>query len=233
MEESQARLLRRARGGDIRGLLRLDGAVSGGRGLSADQLPVHGGLRRSRVLLQRGAPSARVEGSVPLTQRVPDPWREPAESRQITQADGFATAARRKYGSVNVWRYCTDIFGYLGEGALIDNKVFYGPASLSPTITRPPPDPRRRPKQEVPPRWSPCATCCGATPRTCRAGACRPRGAGYLFGDDVCKQFNENNKIPRRCARAHQLVLVPSPSKWMFVGLVTVWSAPTTATGAP
>ena len=50
------------------------------------------------------------------------------------------------------------------------------------------------------------------------------RGAGYLFGDDVCKQFNENNKI-ELIARAHQLVM--EGYKWMFdEQLVTVWSAP-------
>jgi serine/threonine-protein phosphatase 4 catalytic subunit len=51
-----------------------------------------------------------------------------------------------------------------------------------------------------------------------------PRGAGYLFGGDVCSQFSQANKISLIC-RAHQLVM--DGYKWMFHDhLVTVWSAP-------
>ena len=51
-----------------------------------------------------------------------------------------------------------------------------------------------------------------------------PRGAGYLFGGDVCTMFNQVNKIDVIC-RAHQLVT--EGFKWMFdEQLVTVWSAP-------
>ena len=72
-----------------------------------------------------------------------------------------------------------------------------------------------------------------------------PRGAGYLFGGDICSNFNQSNKVcswPRCClrsprvpssactqvelvARAHQLVM--EGYKPMFNNqLVTVWSAP-------
>jgi serine/threonine-protein phosphatase 4 catalytic subunit len=51
-----------------------------------------------------------------------------------------------------------------------------------------------------------------------------PRGAGYLFGGDVCMHFSQTNKISLIC-RAHQLVM--DGYKWMFHDhLVTVWSAP-------
>lgn len=51
-----------------------------------------------------------------------------------------------------------------------------------------------------------------------------PRGAGYLFGSDICQHFSQTNKV-ELIARAHQLVM--EGYKLMFnEQLVTVWSAP-------
>ncbi|CAI0437343.1 unnamed protein product [Linum tenue] len=57
------------------------------------------------------------------------------ESRQITQVYGFYDECLRKYGSVNVWRYCTDIFDYISLSALIENKIFSVHGGLSPAIS--------------------------------------------------------------------------------------------------
>ena len=58
----------------------------------------------------------------------------------------------------------------------------------------------------------------------CSRWGLSPRGAGYLFGGDICTHFNQTNKV-ELIARAHQLVM--EGYKLMFNSqLVTVWSAP-------
>lgn len=145
------------------------------------------------------------------------------ESRQITQVYGFYDECLRKYGSVNVWRYCTDIFDYLSLAAVIDNRVFCVHGGLSPAITSLDQIRTIDRKQEVPHDGAMCDLL-WSDPEEIEGWGLSPRGAGYLFGGNVTESFNHSNKI-ELIARAHQLVM--NGYKSMFSDmLVTVWSAP-------
>jgi serine/threonine-protein phosphatase 4 catalytic subunit len=155
------------------------------------------------------------------------------ESRQITQVYGFYDECLKKYGSVNVWRYCTEIFDYLSLSAIIDDKVFCVHGGLSPAINTLDQIRVIDRKQEVPHDGAMCDLM-WSDPEDIEGWGLSPRGAGYLFGADVVAKFNEINHIDL-IARAHQLVMegykTMFPSKGGKAGqsadsLVTVWSAP-------
>ena len=145
------------------------------------------------------------------------------ESRQITQVYGFYDECLRKYGSVNVWRYCTDIFDYLALAAIIDDKIFWVHGGLSPSINTLDEIKNLDRKQEVPHDGAMCDLM-WSDPDDITGYSISPRGAGYLFGSDIVSTFNTANNIDL-IWRAHQLVM--EGYKEMFnSSLVTVWSAP-------
>jgi serine/threonine-protein phosphatase 4 catalytic subunit len=145
------------------------------------------------------------------------------ESRQITQVYGFYDECLRKYGNANVWRYCTEVFDYLSLGALVDNKVFCVHGGLSPSITAVNQIRAIDRKQEVPHDGAMCDLM-WSDPEEVEGWAVSPRGAGFLFGGDIVRQFSHENNLDL-IARAHQLVM--EGYKNMFnETLVTVWSAP-------
>jgi len=145
------------------------------------------------------------------------------ESRQITQVYGFYDECLRKYGSVNVWRYCTNIFDYLALAAIIDNKIFCVHGGLSPSINTLDEIRSIDRKQEVPHDGAMCDLM-WSDPDESAGWSVSPRGAGYLFGGDIVEKFNRENKIDLIC-RAHQLVMEGYKSMFNDT-LVTVWSAP-------
>ncbi|ELU39784.1 serine/threonine specific protein phosphatase [Rhizoctonia solani AG-1 IA] len=136
----------------------------------------------------------------------------------------YADECQQKYGSSSVWKACCTTFDYLNLAAvrIIDGEVLCVHGGLSPDIrtldqirvlTR---------AQEIPHEgafylmWS--------DPDDIPAWAVSPRGAGWLFGGNVTREFNHVNGL-KLIARAHQLV--QEGHKYMFnTSLVTVWSAP-------
>ncbi|KAE8447664.1 hypothetical protein EG329_010470 [Mollisiaceae sp. DMI_Dod_QoI] len=78
-------------------------------------------------------------------------------------------------------------------------------------------------KQEVPHEGAMCDLL-WSDPDEIDGWGLSPRGAGFLFGADIVKQFNHTNDLSL-IARAHQLVM--EGFKEMFDNsIVTVWSAP-------
>ena len=104
------------------------------------------------------------------------------ETRQITQVYGFYDECMRKYGSINVWRYCTEIFDYLPISAIIDGKIFCIHGGLSPTIDTIDEIRNIDRKQEVPHDGAMCDLLWSDPDQDLKGFGISPRGAGYLFG---------------------------------------------------
>jgi serine/threonine-protein phosphatase 4 catalytic subunit len=127
------------------------------------------------------------------------------ESRQITQVYGFYDECLRKYGSVNVWRYCTDVFDYLSLSAVVEDRLFCVHGGLSPNINTLDQIRVIDRKQEVP-HEGPMCDLMWSDPEEIEGWGISPRGAGYLFGADIVNRFNRVNGLTT-VARAHQLVM--------------------------
>ena len=146
------------------------------------------------------------------------------ESRQITLVYGFFDEIVRKYGNANPWKYCTDVFDYLGLAAIIEGRILCIHGGLSPdiktmdhirTIDR---------KIEIP-HDGPFSDLMWSDPEDIETWQMSPRGAGWLFGSKVTKEFNYLNGLDLIC-RAHQLVQEGYKFWFPEESLVTVWSAP-------
>ena len=146
------------------------------------------------------------------------------ETRQITTVYGFYDETIRKYGNANPWKYCTEVFDYLGIGAVVEGKVFCIHGGLSPEIKTIDQVRLIDRRMEIP-HEGPFCDLMWSDPEDIETWAMSPRGAGWLFGSKVTSEFNHINDI-NLIARAHQLVMDGYKFWFKDSDLVTVWSAP-------
>jgi serine/threonine-protein phosphatase 6 catalytic subunit len=145
------------------------------------------------------------------------------ESRQITKVYGFYDECLTKYGNINAWKYCCRVFDLLTIAAIIDESILCVHGGLSPDIKTLDQIRTINRNVEIPHKGAFCDLV-WSDPEDMDTWAESPRGAGWLFGSLVTKDFMERNKLELIC-RAHQLV--HEGIKYMFnEKLVTVWSAP-------
>jgi serine/threonine-protein phosphatase 4 catalytic subunit len=150
------------------------------------------------------------------------------ETRQITQVYGFFDECIRKLGSTEIWTLATAAFDTLALAAVVgggsSEARFSVHAGLTPSCDSV--DQIRSLDRicEVP-HEGPMCDLLWSDPEDIQGGwGISPRGAGYIYGEEVVSQFNHFNKI-KQITRSHQLVM--TGYREMFnKGLVTVWSAP-------
>ena len=135
------------------------------------------------------------------------------ESRTITTNYGFYTEVLNKYqGSADVWTFITDLFDYLPLGATIDGKIFACHGGLSPVVNN-----WIKYEQSIDleiPHDGIMADLVWSDPDVAILDfKLSPRGAGYLFGNDVIDKFCQDNNLVQMI-RAHQLCNEGYTSYW-------------------
>ncbi|GIQ83444.1 hypothetical protein KIPB_004766 [Kipferlia bialata] len=146
------------------------------------------------------------------------------ESQQISQVYGFYDECLRKYGSVNVWRHCTEVFNSMPLAGVVNNQTFCVHGGLSPAANTME-DIQNIDRNCEPPHDGLMNDLLWSDPKDRLEGfMTSPRGAGFEFGQDVVEQFLHANDFSL-IARAHQIM--PKGFQFLFDSkLVTVWSAP-------
>lgn len=97
---------------------------------------------------------------------------------------GFYDECIRKYGSLNVWRACTDVFDYLTLAAVVDDRVFCVHGGLSPNIRDMKDIEAIDRIKEIPQEGVMCDML-WSDPDQIEGWTKSGRGAGYLFGRDT------------------------------------------------
>lgn len=144
------------------------------------------------------------------------------EQATINKVYGFHDEVLSKYGNNAVWTMINETFSYFNIGCIVDNRYLCLHGGISPRVTINKLERIDRFERMVEDSmytdvlWSDPFYKPGASPN--------PRGSGFLFGEDVLKQFLMLNDL-EMLIRSHQLAI--EGYKWDYGTLcLTVWSAP-------
>jgi serine/threonine-protein phosphatase 6 catalytic subunit len=146
------------------------------------------------------------------------------ESRQVSNTYGLYEETNRKYGNPNPWHLFTDVFDHMPISAVVDGAIFCVHGGLSPKVKRLDQINTIDRRMEIPHEGAFCDLM-WSDPEEIEDWRLNHRGAGYLFGGAVVKEFNHINGL-ELVARAHQLVNEGYKFWFQDQNLVTVWSAP-------
>ena len=115
------------------------------------------------------------------------------ETRGLTSVYGFYEENMRKYGNVNAWKYCCEVFDYLGIGAVIEGKIFCIQGGLTPEIKTLDQIDLINRRVEVP-YEGPFSDLLNSDPDDIDTWAFK-RMQGWYFGSKVTTEFNRINDL--------------------------------------
>lgn len=144
------------------------------------------------------------------------------EVKSINRIYGFYDEVLMRYGNSNVWTMVNNVFNHFNIGSIVDNRYFcvHGGISTRITINRL----QRLDRFERISEGSIITDLLWSDPYYKLGTSPNPRGSGFLFGEDVLKQFLMYNNLDLMI-RSHQLAI--EGYKWNLSSLcLTVWSAP-------
>lgn len=144
------------------------------------------------------------------------------EQRTINKVYGFYDEVCMKYGGSKIWDAVNSVFPHFNLGCIIDNKYLCIHGGISPRITINKLE--RADRFEKITEESIINDIIWSDPYYKQGFAPNPRGSGFLFGEDILKQFLMFNNL-EMIVRSHQLAI--EGYKWDFENLcLTIWSAP-------
>lgn len=150
------------------------------------------------------------------------------ETRTVSRTYGFYDEVLRKYGTASVWSAVMNVFDCLPLAGVLDSNFAYlVHGGLCPAVRQVPQDLQSVDRFKELDVENPVSAMLWSDPND-EPGAPKgyipsPRGAGYLFGEDVVDEFLQSNNLSV-VIRSHQLAM--DGFKWSFGRKVlTVWSA--------